>query len=306
MAKQKKIKKQDPPFGEKFIEKYKTFAFKLFGKRIKEEKYEKLSEQIHMSNMKYTPAVILSVMILTGIIAFFISFLFYYFVFAFIIKSELSSLYIISLTSLNAVVGFVFLPLLMQMKISTKRLQIDRELPFILSELSVLASTGLTPIKIVRHMAEHSGSEIMKIEFRRIVHKIDIEGKDIVTAISITAKETPSVNYRETLWDLSNMIHQGGDLDEYLREKADHTMMLRRAIQKEFTDKLAMYSEMYLSLVLVGVLFIAMAAFLMDAMGSTLSGLDADSLLMLLAYGIVPVACIVTIVITSSAYSRKG
>ncbi len=292
---------------KKIQKKYKHLSYKIFGKSFKnEEKYKSLKDQLVMADMDYTPGIFLSTITLNAILVGLISAPLYFFVFKNIINSPMWVLYTLGLTLTNVAAAVIYLPMLTKMKISTKKMQTDQEIPFTFSELSVLASTGLTPIKIVRHMAQNAGSKIMKQEFRKLVHKIDIEGKDIVTAIGEVAKETPSTTFRETLWDLANMIHQGGDLDTYLRQKADQTMQLRRDIQHEFIEKLGTYSEMYISLVLIGVLFIGIAAFLLDAMGSTAGGIDAETLLMLLAYMIIPVAVIVVNVIISSAYSRSG
>lgn len=296
-----KIKKNN------FFDIYKNFCYKTIGKRFeKNQKNKTLNEQLRMANMKFTSSTFLSVIVITGIITTLLSFLAYSILFYIIVKTSSWPFYVIFLTGICSTLSFVFLPLLMKMRISSRKLQIEQELPFTLSELSVLASTGLTPIKIFRHMARRKIGNAMQAEFRKIVHKIDIEGKDIVTAIGETAKETPSDTFRESLWDLSNMIHQGGDLDTYLRQKADNTMQLRRDIQEEFTEKLASYSEMYISLILIGILFIGIAAFLVDALRSTIGPFNADTLLMFLAYGLIPLAVIVIVVIISTAYSRSG
>lgn len=292
------------PKKNQTAENYKKFCYTIIGKQFdKPDKFKNLGEQLNMANMKYTPPLFLSIITITTILISIISILIYIILFKIIIQTPSWIIYATTLTLITSLASFLFLFLVMKMRISTRKLQIDRNLPFALSELSVIASTGLTPIKIIRHMAKRGS---MAGEFKKIVHKIDIEGKDIVTAISETAKDTPSTAFREALWDLSNMIHQGGDLDEYLRQKADHTMQLRRDIQREFIEKLGTYSEMYVSLVLIGVLFIGIAAFLMDAMGSTAMGLDADTLLMLLAYGIIPLAVVMVTVILSTAYMRNG
>jgi len=303
----KKNKKKIKIKKNNFSDIYKNFCYKIIGKKIeKKQKNKTLDDQLRMANMKYTPSAFLSVIIITGLITTFLSFLLYTLLFNIIIKTPSWISYVIVLTAICSTLSFLFLPLLMKMRISSRKIQIDQELPFTLSELSVLASTGITPIKIVRHMAQRKIGHAMQAEFKKIVHKIDIEGKDIVTAIGETAKETPSDSFRENLWDLSNMIHQGGDLDAYLRQKADNTMQLRRDIQEEFTEKLASYSEMYISLVLIGILFIGIAAFLMDALRSKIGPFGADTLLILLAYGLIPLAVIVVGVIISTAYSRSG
>ncbi len=74
--------------------------------------------------------------------------------------------------------------------------------------------------------------------------------------------------------------------------------------QKEFIERLQTFVDMYVSLVLVGVLLIAVAAFLLNSFGSTAEGLSANELLELLTYGIVPLAVIVTTVMISVAYGR--
>ena len=187
---------------------------------------------------------------------------------------------------------------------SNRKSQLDREIPFTLSELSVMASTGMPPIQLVRRMARRDHDPGMTAVFQAVVYKVDIQGKDLITAMAETAKESPSTTVRESLWDLSNMIHQGGNLDEYLRNKSDDVLKLKRLVQKEFIERLQTFVDMYISLVLVGVLMIAVGAFLLNAFGSTAAGLNADELLLLLTYGIVPLAVVVTAVLMSVAYAR--
>jgi hypothetical protein len=56
--------------------------------------------------------------------------------------------------------------------------------------------------------------------------------------------------------------------------------------------------------VLVGVLMIAVGAFLLNALGSTAVGLDANELLLLLTFGLVPVSVAMTIILISIAYAK--
>lgn len=301
-------KKIGPSFSQKLIQKYKTICYRVLGSLFKnEQKNQNLTHQLKMANMRYTAEIFLSTIIITGTIITIVSLFIYLFLFNILISSESWLLYVLALTAINSSLGFSMFYIIMKMRISNRKMQIDQEIPFILSELSVLASTGLTPIKIVRHIAKRKEvNPQITAEFKKIVHKIDIEGKDIVTALSETAQETPSDKFRETLWDLSNMIHQGGDLDEYLRQKADQTMQLRRDIQKSFTEKLAGYLEIYVSLVLMSVLFLGIAAFMMNVLATSMGPFDADTLLLMLAYALIPLAAIVVNIIISTAYSRGG
>ena len=287
--------------------KYQTISYNIVGKRVlKNRSFNNLNSRLKMAAINMTAGVYLSLMIVTGILSTIIAFLLSTLVFLFLLHSPNALLFIFIITIVTGMSSFGFFPFLLRSKISSRRINIDQELPFVLSELSILASTGLTPIKIIRRIAQRDEIGVSHEEFKKIIYKIDIDGKDIITALSETAKDSPSSLFRETLWDLSNMIHQGGDLDEYLRKKADSTMQLKRDIQKEFIEQLGTYSEIYITLVLVGILMIAIGAFLMDVMGSNVAGLTPDSLLMILAYGLVPIVVIAINVIVSSAYSKSG
>jgi flagellar protein FlaJ len=265
-----------------------------------------LHEKLKMANMRYTPAIFYATILVTSLLVTITGLLVYGIIFTIILNSPIWPLYTLALTAITTTLTISMFFFVINSKISSRKSQINHELPFILSELSILASTGLTPVKIIRHMAQRKGDPAMTSEFRKIVSKMDVEGKDIITAISITARETPSPTFRETLWDLSNMIHQGGDLDEYLRSKADVTLQLKRDIQKEFIEKLSTYSEMYSSLVLIGVLFLGIAAFLLDVMQSSFGLFTADFLLIFLSYGLIPVAVFVMNLFVSMAYAKSG
>lgn len=285
---------------------YKAFCYHFLGKKLmKKEKFENIDRKLKMANVKYTPEVYISVIITSGFIITCVSALFYFLLFNFLFATPNWIFFVLILTSMTGGMSFAFFPFVVTSKISNRKLQINKELPFILSELSILASTGLSPIKIFRSIVTQDEQNIMNSELKKIIYKIDIDGKDIITAISETAKESPSEVFRETLWDIANMIHQGGDLDGYLRNKADSSMQLKRDVQKEFIEKLGTYSELYISLVLVGVLFLGIAAFLIDAMGSTMGGITSDTLLLLLSFGLIPVAIIVINIIVASAYSKN-
>jgi len=308
IGKKKKEKtKKKSTIWTRFISTYKSFCYSLIGKNLKyKPSYEDLRIKIRKADMNYVPEVYISVKIITTIILSIISLIIFTFIFQIIIQSDNWLLYVLILTGLTAVISYSYLPLIIRSKIGNRKQQIDREVPYALSNLSILASTGLSPIKIFRHMAAEKDKTALNLEFRKIIFKIDIEGKDIISSLGETARETPSDIFREALWDLGNMIHQGGDLDLYLRQKADATMQLRRDIQKEFIEKLGTYSELYISLVLVGTLFLGIGVFLIDALGSSVGGLNSETLLLFLSYLLIPASVISVNVIVSMAYSKNG
>jgi archaeal flagellar protein FlaJ len=288
-----------------FVSSWGTFCYRVFGARFDESGgSEVTAERLKQAGMSVTPGMYYSVMALTTIFAVLgtLALAFVLFVELLKIPDWFGYVALIPLVTLVACLGgFRFS---VTSRIANRKDELDRELPFTLSELSVLASTGMSPIQLVRRMAMRDHDPAMTLEFKRIVYRTDIEGKDLITALAETAKQSPSQSVRDSFWDIANMIHQGGNLDEYLRSKSDDVLKLKRLSQKEFIERLSTFLDMYVSLVLVGVLMIAVAAFLLNALGSTAAGLNSNELLLLLTFGLVPVAVAMTIIMISMAYAR--
>ncbi|HYA70640.1 MAG TPA: type II secretion system F family protein [Thermoplasmata archaeon] len=293
------------PASERVVSRYRVFCYHLLGERLdRGEPDEILADRLKQAGINASPGMHRSVEILTTVFAVLGALAAGLVLFLFFLRIPDWYAYLaleVGVVFAAVLGGFRFL---LSTRIANRKDRLDRELPFTLSELSVLASTGTSPIRLMRRMAQRDHDPAMTAEFKKIVYKTDVQGKDLITALAETAKESPSTSLREALWDLANMIHQGGNLDEYLRTKSDDVMKLKRLIQKEFIERLSTFLDMYVSLVLVGVLMIAVGAFLLNALGSTAAGLDANELLLLLTFGLVPVAVVMTIVLISIAYSK--
>lgn len=277
--------------SERLIEQYMSFCYKTLGRSL-DLKYDlrKIDDKLRQGDVNVTPGLYMSAIIITSSLMTIIGFILFYVIFSLVIAHEQAVLIIPILTITLAVASSMTYPMIVRSRISKKKNEIDRELPFTLSELSILASTGLSPIQILRKISKRKDNKYMINEFKKTVYKIDIEGKDIITALGETARETPSQHLKETLWDFSNMIHEGGDLDRYLREKADKGMELRRIIQKEFIEQIGAIMELYISLVLMGVLFVSVGAFMVEAMASSIMGLNGEGILGLMAYFLIPLS----------------
>jgi len=294
------------PARQDFATRYRGFCYRLVGERFERGAGSEFAqERLKRAGINVPAAVHSALVALTTGFATVTMAAVAFLLFFEVLHDPIWYLYVLGLTGLGAVsvvAGFRFL---VDTKIANRKDALERELPFTLSELSVLASTGTSPIRLVRRMAQRDHDPAMTATFRAVIYRADVEGKDLITALAETAKESPSTPVRDTLWDLANMIHQGGNLDEYLRGKSDDIMRLKRLVQKEFIERLSTFLDMYVSLVLVGVLMIAVGAFLLNALGSTVAGLDANELLLVLTFGLVPVAVAMTIIMVSMAYARS-
>ena len=304
-VKRSETKVRRPPWSDAFLRRYRMFCYRSLGARLDQEGgQEVLAERLKQAGVNVTPGLHRSVLLFTTVFAGVGTFVASFLLFRLALDVAQWYLYVALVTGVALAAVTMSFQFMVSSRISNRKSHLDRELPFTLSELSVLASTGMAPIELVRHMARRPHDPAMTSEFKKIVYKTDIQGRDLITAIAETAKESPSLSVRESFWDLANMIHQGGNLDEYLRTKSEDVLKLKRLSQKEFIERLTAYLDMYVSLVLIGVLMIAVGAFLINAFGSTVAGLDANALLLALAYGLVPLSVVMTVVLISMAYAR--
>jgi archaeal flagellar protein FlaJ len=288
-----------------FPERYRTFCYRLIGERFdRGEGSPLLADRLKQAGLSSSPGMHYALLLMTALFGTIASSTMAFLLFYEALHDPVWYLYVLLVAGVTVGAVAVAFQFLLTTRIANRKDALERELPFTLSELSVLASTGTSPIRLFRRMAQRDHDPAMTGEFRRVIYKTDVQGKDLITALAETAKETPSTSVRESFWDIANMIHQGGNLDEYLRTKSDDVLKLKRLVQKEFIERLSTFLDMYVSLVLVGVLMIAVAAFLLNALGSTAVGLDANELLLLLTFGLVPLAVVMTIILISIAYAR--
>ncbi len=138
-------------------------------------------------------------------------------------------------------------------KIQSRRLAIDRHLPFAISHMSILASTGTTPMNLLHMLASSDHGEV-SVEIKKIIHSVDILGKDLIEAIIDVARTTPSTHMRSLLIELTRMIHTGGSMESYLHGRLDQLLEIKRQMQKELNQSLALFSEMYITVIGTGVI----------------------------------------------------
>jgi flagellar protein FlaJ len=301
---QKPAKAVPKPSGD-MLRRYRTFCYRLLGERFdRNAEVEDLAERLKQAGVNATPGMHRAVLVITTLIAASASIAVSLLLFLVVLRTPIWYEYVGAIVLLTVGATVIAFRSLLGTRITNRKDELDRELPFTLSEMSVMASTGMSPIALIHRMAKRTHDPAMTGEFKKIVYKTDIQGKDIISALAETAKESPSNSVREAFWDMGNMIHQGGNLDEYFRAKSDAVLALKRLTQKEFIERLTTFLDMYVSLVLIGVLMIAVGAFLINAFQSTAAGLDANELLLLLTFGMVPMAVLMTSVLISMAYAR--
>ncbi len=164
--------------------------------------------------------------------------------------------------------------------------------------MAILTSAGVSPEKMFYSLSNLSVPLAVTAEAKDVIRDVNLFGSDIISALEETSKRTPSQRFRETIEGLITTIHSGGNLAAYLREKSKEYMRLKRINLKKYSDTLSMLSEVYVTLLLTGPLFLVIMLVVMAMLGGGGFGIiSPDLMLELLTYMGIPLGAIAFLVI---------
>ena len=243
----------------------KKISYKIFG-RIAEsysDYFDILSSQLKQADMKYSASEYVSVLMLTSIISFaavlitgsfYITLTTTYAFYSYTLSIILS----IVATAGVFVVGYYY----PNMKAKGLQNKINKNLPFASIYMATVASSELSPAELFKIVSTRKG-EIGK-ECEKIYRDIHMLGMDFSTAITKAANRTPSMKFSELLWGMISVINRGGNLGGYLTEKSKEFMADYRRSLDDYSKQISLYTEIYITLVIVGTLFFIVLSSIMS------------------------------------------
>ena len=186
--------------------------------------------------------------------------------------------------------------------ISSRKRNIEANLPLIANFLSVLAGSGMPPERVLRSLANVGDEFKVGDEARRIVADIELLGLDLNTALRNAALRSPSPKFAFLLDGVVTSSHTGGDMASYLSNEAEKYKKTRKQTMKNFLESLSLLAEVYVSftiaLPLVLVIMLSVASF--AGGGSLIAGLDPQSLLLLVTFILTPAGVAVLLLLVDS------
>jgi flagellar protein FlaJ len=244
---------------------FKKISYKLFG-RIADsysDYFDALSTQLKQAGMKYSVSEYVSLLLLS-------SFLTFVFVImagsVYITITTTYAFYSYTLSIVLALVSTVGIFALgyyyPSMKAKGLQGKINKTLPFTIVYMATVAASEMNPAEIFK-VVSMKGGEIGK-ECERIYRDISMLGMDVSTAITKAANRTPSNKFAELLWGMLSVIKRGGDLGEYLSDKAKEFMGDYRRSLNEYSKQISFYTEIYITLIIVGTLFFIVLSSIMS------------------------------------------
>ena len=159
--------------------------------------------------------------------------------------------------------------------------KIDAELPFFMTIVTLLATSGFGPYTIFQKIREMELLPNVRIESIKIIKKIDILGKDPLEVMAET-KERAS-EFGEFLSGWVSAIQSGGDVVGYLTNKMNNAFEVFEAQQKEAANKVQTVIETYMTMqIVVLAVYIIVTATSTDGVGTPPGPDDFDPLIMVI------------------------
>lgn len=279
------------------------FTYALLGRRLTKVLpiFSGLKQVLSLAGMKIGYKAYVSEMIFFSLVGGGLSFFVWFFVFTFglgaalglgglSIISILGTLVISILFSFitgAAILGIFYM--LPSMKVGSRRQRLDTYLPFTSSYMTVLASAGVTPERMLRSTAEKDPKFMLSDEIANVVGRIDLLGYDVLNALNAEVDRSPSTNYQDLLRGFGGVIRTGGDMKKFFQGITDHLFQKRSLQVQSFLDSLGIIAETYVLMLIAFPLMLVVMLSIMASIGGSLGGIDVFSFMYLMAFILIPI-----------------
>ncbi|MEM7825077.1 MAG: type II secretion system F family protein [Candidatus Aenigmatarchaeota archaeon] len=255
---------------------YTKLAFKFFGQYTETFSlfFTDLKTDLRKARMMISTEEYISIAILTTLIVFLFEVPIFSYIFGFIFKAFLFSFITAFTVSLVfSLLIFVFFIKYPKIVIGERSKNIDNVLPFASLYLSTVASSKLPLDKTFKIFSKFSRYGPVTEEINSITKDIEVFGLDIHTAIGKSIDRNPSKNLKDVLWGILSTSVSGGDIAVYLREKSKSLMQEYTRRLNEYSKKLTLFIEIYLTLVILGAIFFIILSSIFSSLGGSTSGI---------------------------------
>ena len=178
---------------------------------------------------------------------------------------------------------------------SNRKRSIDTMLPYAVHYMSAMSGAGVIPVDIFSSLAKNKIYGEAAVEASYVVRDIKVLGNDLVQAMKNVASTTPSYRMQEFLQGAITIVSSGGDLESFLKLKAEQFVIESKREQKEFLDTLGLIAETYVTAFVAGPLFLIVMMSVMTIMG----GMNL-MLMYLLIYLVIPLGSLLFVILVNS------
>jgi len=147
--------------------------------------------------------------------------------------------------------------------------KIDNSLYYAILYMASLVSSGATPKALFELLSKYSEFSEIKKEASEIIYLIDTVGLSLPVALERKAEYSPSKKWASILKGMRSIIIEGGNLEEYLYNEASKLFEEYKRKIIEYSNNMQIFLEIYITLIIVGVIFVIILTTLMGSVSGT-------------------------------------
>jgi len=276
------------------------FSYRLFGQHLKLPSPKRLEEHLKKAALLLPADVYLSFMLLISLIVFAGGFL-NGFVALYSLSHSLT--FSIPLSLLigvsSAAVSFASLYFYPSVRAGRRRREIDANLPYVISTLSILSAAGVPADRAFRLLAalERGGQIGLGGEALLIYRDLTLLGGDLISVLKEAAERKVSTHLSTLLEGIVATIRSGGDLTTYLQEEGRSIMRLHRSIMRELLDFMVIIAEIFTALAVAFPLILMVMIVVMASLGGDVGAASPATIVPLLVYALIPAIGILLLIL---------
>jgi len=197
-------------------------------------------------------------------------------------------IYLLFVPFMNSIACIVILIFNPYQKVTSRRKNIESNLPFVLTHMGAIAESGVPPYVVFRLIAEFEDYGEVAKEMKKVVRNIESFGINPLRAVKEVAERTPSDRLKQVLLGFVTTTESGGDVKIFLKNAGQQSLFDWRIKREKFLQQLSAYAEFYTGILIAAPLFIIALFAVMAMIQPTVAGYDILFLTKLSIYVIVP------------------
>jgi len=258
-----------------------VMGFKIYLERAK----IKIYPETYVSMMLFVAAATLPVSIISLLILYLYGFL--------PMMSLVPFLFLVPFP-IYVMIGFMLFPI---NKAGERASDMEREMPFAATYISVMASGGIAPYSSFKRLSNIDMLPSTKIEAGEITKDVEIFGIDPLSAIEKAAKRNPLEVFKDFLSGYASTVIIGGDVGHFLERKAEDIFKVRALRVRAAAERLAMLLETFI----IVMVMMSLCFYIMFSVESVYSiGMSMGSTMLMYTYVITPLLSVVFIYLAHS------
>jgi len=269
-----------------------SIATRIFGSIIEknEKLFAPLKDYYQKADIKMPFISYASLILFFSVLTFVYVIVFSYFTFT-IFQRELvvSLFYSFFAALLSSVLVFFVAYFYPVQKVSSRKRNIEVNLPFVVIHMGALVEAGLPPYQMFKLISSFEDYGEIAKEFKKVVRNIEQFGLDPLTAIKEVAIRCPSDELQQLLMGFVTTTESGGNIKFYLKTVGEQTLFDYRKRRERYIRTLDMLSELYTGIVISAPLFIVAMLAIMNMIQPTIGGWTIKDLAWLGTYALIPI-----------------